>query len=89
MMIEKAITKVTAYVCNNPNVRSAVAYLSSTLTVKATAQQKYRHGARGRTFILTIGKPNYREREFIKRCKTAGESLPLRQPQLRFWPKGK
>lgn len=34
--------------------------------------------------ILTLGKPNFAEREFIKACKKAGEKFPVRNIQLKF-----
>ena len=34
--------------------------------------------------ILTIGKPNFAEREFIKLCKKAGEPFPVKNIQLKF-----
>ena len=33
---------------------------------------------------LTIGKPNYVEREFIKACKKAGEPFPVKKVQLKL-----
>lgn len=32
---------------------------------------------------VTRGKPNYREREFIKICKKAGEPFPVKKIQLK------
>lgn len=34
--------------------------------------------------VLTMGKPNFAEREFIKKCKKAGEKFPVRKIQLKF-----
>jgi len=39
--------------------------------------------------VLTIGRPNYAEREFIKLCKKAGEPFPVKKMQLKFYPKKK
>lgn len=33
--------------------------------------------------VLTIGRPNYAERKFIKKCKAAGEPFPVRKVQLK------
>jgi hypothetical protein len=33
--------------------------------------------------VLTVGRPNYRERKFIKLCKDAGEPFPVKKVQLR------
>ena len=37
--------------------------------------------------ILTIGKPNYLEREFIKKCVKAKEPFPVKKIQFQNWPK--
>lgn len=34
--------------------------------------------------VLTIGRPNYLERDFIKKCKKAGEPFPVKKVQLKF-----
>lgn len=34
--------------------------------------------------VLTHGRPNYKERQFIRRCKKAGEPFPVKKIQLRF-----
>ena len=38
---------------------------------------------------LTVGRPNYVEREFIKKLKRAGEPFPVKNVQLKFPPKRK
>lgn len=38
---------------------------------------------------LTIGRPNYVERRFIKSAKKAGEPFPIRKIQLKFPPSKK
>lgn len=37
--------------------------------------------------VLTLGRPNYRERQFVKACQAAGEKFPVKKVQLRFPPK--
>jgi len=34
--------------------------------------------------LLIIGKPNFAEREFIKKLKKAGEPFPVKKIQLKF-----
>lgn len=34
--------------------------------------------------LLTLGRPNYREREFVKKLKKAGEPFPVKKVQLKF-----
>jgi len=36
--------------------------------------------------VLKVGKPNYRECEFIKACQRAGEPFPVKKIQLKFYP---
>lgn len=61
-------------------------YLSPKLTVKATRQGKVRTGDSNITLLLTIGRPNYAERKFIKACMKAGEPFPVKRTQIK-WPK--
>lgn len=77
----------------------ATKYLSAKQTVKATMRHgrfAYRivDGARvlvRAEVLVTIGKPNFAERRFIKLCEKAGEPFPVKKIQLRFpaKPKGK
>ncbi len=34
--------------------------------------------------VLTHGRPNYEERQFIRKCKKAGEPFPVRKIQLKL-----
>lgn len=34
--------------------------------------------------VLTIGRPNYRERKFIKDCKKSGVKFPVRGVQMQY-----
>lgn len=67
--------------------RSATKYLSDRLVVRATRRL---YGGKilpkhyNTEVVITVGRPNYRERQFIKECKRAGESFPVRKIQLRF-----
>ncbi len=38
---------------------------------------------------FTLGRPNFEEREFIKKCKKAGEPFPVKKIQIRYPPKKK
>lgn len=81
---------VTALLANN--ARRATKYLSERQVVKASRKLYRRKLPRkGSTveIVLTVGRPNYEEREFIRRCKAAGEPLPVRKVQLKFPPKAK
>jgi len=65
--------------------RSATKYLSPVLVVKATRHGKPCKNERSTSMVVTVGKPNYAEREFIKKCKKAGEPFPVKKIQLK-WP---
>jgi hypothetical protein len=59
-------------------------------TIKVTRQsgrRKLRKNERQRSYLVTIGRPNYRESAFIKDCLAAGEPLPVHKVLLQFPPK--
>lgn len=63
----------------------ATKYLDEKLTVKAT-KKRYKKGVvhRAIDIVFTIGKPNYEERDFIKKAKRAGEPFPIKKIQLKY-----
>lgn len=67
----------------------ATKYVSPTMTVKATRHGRPRRNEKKITMVLTIGRPNYAERRFIKDCRKAGEPFPVRKVQLKFAPRRK
>lgn len=69
--------------------KKATKYLNERQIIRAVRKTYGGKFGRGNIEVtLTIGKPNYVEREFIKLCKKAGEKFPLKQVQLKF-PKSK
>jgi hypothetical protein len=66
--------------------RKATRYVSPRLVVKACRRHKPDRRNLRVEFVVTLGAPNYAEREFIKRCKKAGEPFPVRKIQLQFYP---
>lgn len=65
----------------------AIAYQHPRLIVKVTRRGKPDKGSNHAShaeFVLTIGRPAFRERVFIKHCIKAGESFPVKRVQLRF-----
>lgn len=66
--------------------RKAIKFLGPNLVVKLTRQRKTDRRARQHTFLLTIGKPNFDERKFVKDCKKAGEPFPVEKVQLQGHP---
>jgi len=65
--------------------KQATKYVSDKQTIKATRRGKLRPlRLSGQVEILvTIGRPNYAERRFIKDCKKAGEPFPIKRIQLK------
>lgn len=79
-----AIAKVSTCLLES-GAKKATLYLSSEFVVKAAIILKPRKNCRYSSFLVTFGKPNYGERMFIKSCLKAGETLPLRKVQLKFF----
>ena len=60
----------------------ATVFLSEKQTIKATRRCKMPQGS-GK-FVVTIARPNYEERNFIKLCKRAVEPFPIKKIQFKF-----
>lgn len=71
--------------------RQGIKYLDPNLVVKVSRRRyknlggvgKPRASWRSETFLVTVGKPGYREREFIKVLKKSKEPFPVKKVQLR------
>ena len=75
--------------CLEVEAKRATKYLAVDQVVRATRRDWYdgkppRKGARTVEVVLTIGKPNYRERQYIKLLKAAGEPFPVKNIQLKW-----
>lgn len=64
---------------------SATKYVDPRTVVTATLRRDSQ--ADHAEFVVTVGKPNYRQRKFIAACKKAGVAFPVRKVQLRYSPK--
>lgn len=83
MTIERYITQTIQALLDSP-AHVATKYLSSTLTIRV-ARRRFRHAPRRRPVIdlvVTIGRPNYAGRRFVKACLAAGEPFPVKRVQL-------
>ena len=69
------------------DVRRATYYVNEKYTVKLTRQRKHSKKDVSETFIMSCGRPNYRERAFIKACVKAEDKFPVKKIQLQYWPK--
>jgi hypothetical protein len=63
----------------------ATKYISEKQTIKAT-RKRYKKGVvhSAIDIVITIGKPNYLERAFIKKFKQSGGSFPIKNPQIKW-----
>lgn len=69
------------------DVQRVTLYIDEKTTLKATRTRRYDGRLGQETFVVTLGGPNYAERKFLKACKAAGEPLPVKKLQLKWWPK--
>ena len=77
------VGQVVGTLLADSTLKKATKFITPQFTVKATRQHKYDGRAAQQTFLVTIGKPNYAERSFIKLAKMAGESFPIKKIQLK------
>lgn len=68
---------------------TATLYVSEKLTVRVTrrmfgAKGRRRFDSRSVDLVVTVGRPNYDARAFIRSAKKAGEPFPVRKIQLTF-----
>lgn len=85
-LAERRTGECVSAVLGTKNLRRATAYISPKLVIKASAQRRYRGNEAFVTVLVTVGRPNFAERRFIKVCQRAGMCFPLKQLQLKFWP---
>ncbi len=75
---------LTQYAGKSP-ARRATLYVDHDYVISACLQQRPHKRALRHTIVLKIGRPNFREREFIRACKKAGEPFPVKKIQLKFY----
>jgi hypothetical protein len=64
--------------------KRATKFLSVKDTVKATLQGKYDSRARQTTILVTVGRPNYNEQEFIDQCREVNKPFPIRKLKIQW-----
>ncbi len=71
------------------NAWKATKFISDRVIVRATRQMYHKKlsNVGNLEIILTFGKPNYEEREYVRQCKKVGEQFPLKWLLLKFPPK--
>lgn len=80
--------KVVDAIVNSDNtVVRATEYLSPKLIVRAVRKMYGKKIVKNHNveITLTIGRPNYVEREFIKTCIKAKEPFPIKKVQLKLY----
>lgn len=71
----------------DPTVRTATKVLAPRLTVRVSRRLYQGHNKKMFAkkvfeFVVTIGRPNFETREFIKSCIKAGEPFPVNKIRL-------
>jgi hypothetical protein len=67
--LRKYITRSLDMLDARPELRSAVTYVTPAVTVKITRQRRTRANAKQKTFLLSVGSPNFLERRMLKAGK--------------------
>jgi hypothetical protein len=70
----------------NGGAIKATKYITPKFIIRATRKLFGKKITKGNIeMIITIGKPNYAEREFIKLCQEANEPFPVKKVQLKIY----
>ncbi len=83
-LTRSAIAKVSSCLLET-KAKKATCFLSKDFVVRAVRGLKPDKRSRSHSFLVTFGKPNFAERQFIKSCIKAGEPIPVRKVQLKFF----
>lgn len=65
-------------------VKRATYYASPKATVHVTAVGKWQKRKSRLDFHVSLGSPNYAERQMIKKLKKAGEPFPVKKVQFKY-----
>ena len=87
-VVPNAVYGQLAEIIVNGGAKRATKYLSPSLVVKATRIGKIDRRDAQAHFIMTVGRPNFAETQFINVCQTAGEPFPVKKIQVK-WPRSK
>lgn len=90
MKISSNVILQTIKTLLHANAWKATKFISDKMVIHATRRLYGRKFSKDRIeILLTIARPNYTNREFIKACKKAGEKLPVKKVQIKYVPKKK
>lgn len=70
------IFKSMAVLDEKPELKRATIYVTPKVTVKVTRQKRTRANAKQRTYLVSVGSPNFLERRFLKAGKVAKYPFP-------------
>jgi hypothetical protein len=85
LSIAKAVEVVLSETC----VRKATVFQHPNLTVVAERRHKPRKNDCITEVLLTIGSPNFKNRQMVKDLLQAEEPFPVKRVFLEFWPRRK
>lgn len=92
-LIAKRLNKMFTILLEDLTVRKVTDYIDTNLILRVSTivtKGEKRKGKRRKEetigFVVTFGRPSYKEREFIKQCKKVGESFPIKKLQLTYMP---
>lgn len=82
----EVVRKLFATIADDRRLYRVTAFVNPKHTLKITRARKVDLREKNETYIMTLGHPNYAEREFIKQAIAAGEPFPIKKVKLQFWP---
>lgn len=80
---QNVFNKLVEAILDN-GAKKATKFLSDKYVIKATRQGVADKRDSRVTILLTLGAPNFEERDFIKKCNKVGEPFPIKKIQLKF-----
>ncbi len=82
MKLHRIFSDLARYILG-AGVKRATKFFSPKLTLKATRRGRPDRRDKSVEMLFTIGRPNYAERQYIKRLLKAGEPFPVRKVLLK------
>ncbi len=84
----KTLNDIVEILMTNPDAKKVTKYVWKDTTIKGTRRFILDRCVHSTEILLTIGRPNYAERQFIKKLVKAGEPFPVKKLQIK-WRKKK
>ncbi len=85
--VKNGVVAVVSAIMTIPKVYGAEKYISEKVVVRAKLRRfgkKIRPKNQNLEISLVIGRPNFAQRDFIKKCKKVGEPFPVKNVQLKL-----